>query len=192
MPDPVISFDALKVKTLAAYTVHRNPQGLLDEVTFNVKHYEDVEGKKRWKWGEWSKYETLLHEQIHLWQQNKGKNPYKGGSYTHNREFVIKAEDFGLHVAYGVGWHTDIADDPFASLMEERGIPRPQDVPRAEGTKLDWFRLAPEKGRSTLMKYSCACGEHIRVGSKNWPGAICKKCGTEYVQSLTNVLYKAP
>ncbi len=45
-PDPVISFDDLRNRrTLAAYTLHRNPQGLLDEITFNTAHYEDVDGK---------------------------------------------------------------------------------------------------------------------------------------------------
>src|SRR5215211_2936723 len=40
LPDPVISFDDLRNRrTLAAYTLHRNPQGLLDEITFNTAHY---------------------------------------------------------------------------------------------------------------------------------------------------------
>ncbi len=192
LPDPVISFDALKIKTLAAYTIHRNPQGLLDEITFNTMHYETVDGKKVFKFGEWSTYEILLHEQVHLWQQNFGNNPYIRGSCMHNREYVIKAESYGLHVAYGMGWHTDIADDPFADLMEGLGKPRPADVPKADNSKSDYFRLTPEKGKSTLTKWSCSCGEHVRVGSKNWPGAICKNCGTEYIQPLTNVLYEAP
>jgi hypothetical protein len=39
LPDPVISFDDLwNIKTLATYTLHRNPQGLLDEITFNTVH----------------------------------------------------------------------------------------------------------------------------------------------------------
>ena len=42
LPDPVISFDDLRNRrTLAAYTLHRNPQGLLDEITFNTAHYVD-------------------------------------------------------------------------------------------------------------------------------------------------------
>src|SRR5215210_1934004 len=54
LPDPVISFDDLRnKKTLAAYTLHRNPQGLLDEITFNTAHYEEDEDKKVWVWGRW-------------------------------------------------------------------------------------------------------------------------------------------
>jgi hypothetical protein len=41
VPDPVISFDNLRQsRTLAAYTLNRNPQGLLHEVIFNTEHYE--------------------------------------------------------------------------------------------------------------------------------------------------------
>ncbi len=50
LPDPVISFDNLRnQKILAAYTLHRNPQGLLDEITFNTAHYIEKDGKKVWK-----------------------------------------------------------------------------------------------------------------------------------------------
>ena len=67
LPDPVISFDNLRnMRTLAAYTLHRNPQGLLDEITFNTEQYEDQEGKKVWRFGRWAQLETLLHEQVHL------------------------------------------------------------------------------------------------------------------------------
>src|SRR5687768_18577869 len=47
LPDPVISFDDLRNRrTLAAYTLHRNPQGLLDEITFNVVHYDRSEERR--------------------------------------------------------------------------------------------------------------------------------------------------
>ncbi len=39
MPDPVISFDKMRVEALAAYMLVRNPQGLLDEITFNTAHF---------------------------------------------------------------------------------------------------------------------------------------------------------
>ena len=80
LPDPVISFDDLRNRrTLAAYTLHRNPQGLLDEITFNTVHYEEEGGRKVWHYGKWAQLETLLHEQIHLWQQNFGEHLVKPG-----------------------------------------------------------------------------------------------------------------
>ncbi len=195
LPNPVISFDDLRnKKTLAAYTVHRNPQGLLDEITFNTAHYKREEGKKAWAWGKWAQLETLLHEQVHLWQQNFGEHPVKPGHSTHNKEFTDKCESLGLHPMPNIGCHTQVADGVFAQLMEEIGIERPKDVPREEGgkpNKKDWFRPEKEKGKSTLSKYTCGCGERVRVGKKDWPGATCKACGTEYVkdEGLTHVVY---
>ena len=131
MPDPVISFDDLRNnKTLAAYTVSRNAQGLLDEITFNTAHYVQEDGKMVWSYGRWAQLETLLHEQIHLWQQRVGKSPVKPGRSHHNKEFVNKCEGLGLHPMPYVGCHVAVADGVFAQLMAELGIPRPDDVPR--------------------------------------------------------------
>ena len=93
LPDPVISFGNLRnLNTLAAYTLVRNPQGLLYEITMNTQQYADViidgKGKKQWGPGKWAQLETLLHEQVHLWQQNFGQNPVKPGRPYHNKEFV--------------------------------------------------------------------------------------------------------
>src|SRR5215216_6482300 len=150
LPDPVISFDDLRnKKTLAAYTLHRNPQGLLDEITFNTAHYQEDERKKVWVWGRWAQLETLLHEQVHLWQENFGEHRHKPGRVAHDKEFVEKCESLGLHLMPVVGCHTEVADGVFATLMNELGIPRPTDVPRetAETFKTDWFRPTKEKGR---------------------------------------------
>ena len=93
LPDPVISFANLRNNnTLAAYTLVRNPQGLLYEITLNTEHYvdEDRDEKKvkGWSFGRWAQLETLLHEQVHLWQQNFGTDPVKPCIPYHNKEFV--------------------------------------------------------------------------------------------------------
>ena len=183
MPDPVISFDNLRNnKTLAAYTISRNAQGLLDEITFNTAHYEAKDGKEAWVFGTWAQLETLLHEQIHLWQQRVGLKPVKPGRSHHNKEFIDKCESLGLHPMPDVGCHLRVADGAFAQLMKEFGIERPDDVPK-DRSKLDWFKPEKEKGKSTLRRWECNCGQKIRVGKADWPGAICKACGTEYVLS---------
>src|SRR6266545_377633 len=136
LPDPVISFDDLRnQKTLAAYTLHRNAQGLLDEITFNTAHYVEEDGKKVWAFGKWAQLETLLHEQVHLWQENFGKSQHKPGRVHHDKEFVAKCESLGLHPMPVVGCHTEVADGVFGQLMQELGIPRPEDVPRIDWTK---------------------------------------------------------
>ena len=204
LPDPVISFDDLRNnKTLAAYTLHRNPQGLLDEITFNTVHYEETEGKKVWVWGKWAQLETLLHEQVHLWQENFGRHKHKPGRVAHDKEFTEKCESLGLHPLPVVGSHIAVADGPFAELMKELGIPRPEDVPRAEGErpiKRDWFRPKPEKGRSTLNKWECPhCGLKVRVGIKGNPELVHDSCSIDAGEKVflvrndgkTHTIYKA-
>jgi hypothetical protein len=172
LPDPVISFDNLRnMRTLAAYTLHRNPQGLLDEITFNTEHFEDQEGKKGWRFGRWAQLETLLHEQVHLWQQNFGEDPVKPSKVYHNNEFVDKCESLGLHPMPVKGCHIAVADGVFAQLMGELGIERPDDVPKLDGLKIDWFKFLSDlegkerKGTSTLKKWCCPeCGMKVRMG----------------------------
>jgi hypothetical protein len=185
LPDPVISFDNLRnLNTLAAYTLVRNPQGLLYEITFNAEHYIDGGGKKVWRFGKWAQLETLLHEQIHLWQQNFGKDPVKPGRPYHNKEFVEKCESLGLHPKIGIGCHIQLADGSFEILMKEMGIERPQDLPTLpEDLRIDWFKwfldLLDKKprGRSSLSKWTCPeCGLNARIGIKGNPELIHHPC----------------
>jgi hypothetical protein len=151
----------------------------LDEITFTTVHSKKEEGKKVWAWGKWAQLATLLHEQVHLWQQNFGENPVKPGRVHHNKEFVDKCESLGLHPLPGVGAHIKVADGVFAQLMNELGFPRPDDVPREinKPRKKDWFRPAPEKGRSTLHKWECPdCGIKVRVGIKGDPKLVHDTC----------------
>lgn len=177
LPDPVLSFDNLRNQgTLAAYRLVRNPQGLLYEIILNTEHYTELDGKKTWIFGKWAQLETLLHEQVHLWQQNFGKNPVKPGKAYHNREFVDKCESLGLHPMLSVGCHTRLADGPFALLMKELGIEPPDVANQPEGLRADWFKwlldfLGKErKGRSSLTKWTCPeCGMNVRMGIKDDP-----------------------
>lgn len=41
LPDPVISFERMRIDTLASYSLVRNPQGLLYEITMNARHILD-------------------------------------------------------------------------------------------------------------------------------------------------------
>ena len=180
MPDPVISFEDMRnYNTLASYTLIRNPQGLLDEITFNSQHYlENKEtNKKEWEFGRWAQMETLLHEQIHLWQQNFGKNPVQLGKIYHNKEFVGKCNSLGLHPKLGEGWHTKLADGPFEKLMNELGIEKPKDLPKGKSEfDTDWFKWLlgfkgkKRKGKSTLKKWCCPeCGLNVRMGISGNP-----------------------
>lgn len=181
LPDPVISFKNLRNRnTLAAYTLMRNPQGLLYEITMNSQQYirEENDGNKtiKWQFGKWAQLETLLHEQIHLWQQNFGNDPVKPGKSYHNKEFVEKCESLGLHPLPGVGCHTELADGAFAKLMGELGIEPPKAKFESEKSNTDWFKRYLDslgkrrKGASTLNKWTCpVCGLNARMGVKDNP-----------------------
>lgn len=181
LPDPVISFGNLRNKnTLAAYMLVRNPQGLLYEITMNSEQYltEEQDGKKaqQWRFGRWAQLETLLHELVHLWQQNFGVDPVKLGRIYHNKEFVEKCESLGLHPMPGAGCHTRLADGNFAILMKEMGIDPPDFSERPLDLGVDWFKWRLDtlgkgkKGVSTLHKWTCPeCGLHARIGIRGDP-----------------------
>lgn len=201
LPDPVVSFDDLRNKrTLAAYTLIRNPQGMNHEITFNTEHYQDAEGKKIWKFGEWALNETLLHEQIHLWQQTVGSDSVKLGKVYHNKEFVDKCENLGLHPMPGKGCHVAVADGVFAQLMGELGIERPE-MPPTEEMRIDWFKFLEDwlgkeaKGRSTLKLWCCpGCGLKVRMGVQSDPMLrhhVCENAENPMVFLIPGDVYKA-
>jgi hypothetical protein len=174
MPDPVLSFDNLRNKrSLAAYRLTRNPQGLNYEIIINSQHYEEVDGKMKWKFGEWALLETLTHELVHEWQQTVGKDPVQVGKVYHNKEFVDKCENIGLHPKLGEGYHLKVADGPFEILMNELGIEKPP-VLDIDLDDIDWFKWffkdKERKGRSTLKKWDCPnCGLKVRIGISGDP-----------------------
>ena len=177
MPDIVLSFERLNVRILAGYTLKRNPQGLLYEITFNTRHLERPL---------WETLETLMHEYIHLWQQNYGQHPVSRN--YHNREFVGRCERIGLHPAIGSGVHLRPADGAFAEFLKAYTVPEPPPLAEPKfgpkGKPLDWWTTPEDRrrrrGRSTLAKWSCGC-QNARVGAKDFQ-ARCLKCGRVFVR----------
>ena len=191
LPSVLIAIDSERNnKVLASYSLVPDEYGLSFKINMNKQHYIDSQDDennkiKTWRYDEWAQMETLVHEIGHHWQQMLGENPYKmGARVTHNREFCGKMAQLGIHCA-PEGYHTKLADinSPFGQLMKEWGIEPPIDVPEAD-FEVHWFREhfrdREKKGRSTLKKYSCHCGQNIRVGKQEWPGAICNSCGSQY------------
>ena len=125
--------------------------------------------------------ETLSHEQVHLYLHHLSDIDGKHRP-SHGVEFVQKCESIGLHVLPARGSHYQVADadSPFGRIMKELGIERPDDVPRSDGDKRDWFRPRKERGKSSLEKYTCPeCGLNVRIGVKEDPGIIHHKCSVE-------------
>lgn len=173
MPEAVLSFERMDHRILAAYTLRRNAQGLLYEITFNVKHLDRPL---------WETLETLMHEYVHLWQQNYGQHPVERN--YHNEEFVSVCEALGLHPLIGSGVHLQPADGLFAEFLKAYGVPEPDPLAEPKmnpkGKPLDWW-ADPEKrpqGRSTLRKWSCGC-QNVRVGTAEFH-AQCLRCGNVF------------
>jgi hypothetical protein len=170
MPETVLSFESMDHRILAAYTLRRNAQGLLYEITFNTKHLRRAL---------WETLETLMHEYVHLWQQNFGEHPVQRN--YHNVEFVQRCEALGLHPAVGSGAHLKPADGVFAEFLKGHSIAEPEPIRgvklNPKGKPLDWWANPRERrrGRSTLVKWSCGC-QNVRVGTKEFH-AQCLKCG---------------
>jgi hypothetical protein len=184
LPEPVIAFENLRNKnTLAAFRLTRSPEGLQNEIILNTEHYTDQEGKKVWEYGRWAQLETLLHEQVHEWQQVFGKDPVSLRRIYHNKEFVEKCESLGLHPKLGEGYHLQLADGPFAILMKELGIEPPNLEVKPDELNIDWFKWLLDfegkgkKGTSTLSKWECPeCHLKVRIGIKGDPEIVHDPC----------------
>jgi len=93
-------------------------------------------------------------------------------------------ESLGLHLKLDEGFHTKLADEPFAVLMKELGVEQPEELPTLPPElNIDWFKwllkeLGKEKkGISTLTKWTCPeCGLNARIGIKGNPEMVHDPC----------------
>jgi hypothetical protein len=165
LPQAVIAIQDLRVDTLAAYRLVPNAVGLPWEISLNAKYLARPV---------WEQAESLLHETIHLYQEdgaNAGRSRFAGelfkpckGGY-HNQQFVELGEEVGLHPILGIGAHWRPADGQFERLMDRLGYEKPAyargEFARPEGpvtggrTAAWWFAAdrGRAKGSSSLIKY---------------------------------------
>src|SRR5215212_1787192 len=196
VPPPVTAFEDLRNKnTIAAYDLLPDEYGIVGKITFNTAHYKDAVDEsgrhiKVWERGRYSQGETLLHEYIHLWQQiGRGKDPYRWEKHrkdTHNKEFVSKAEELGIHPMPVRGVHTKIAtpSSPIDILLKEIGVFPPYGAyGKPEDDKRNWADWVLSKdgqkprGKSTLNKWICPdCGLAVRIGIKSDPMLVHDAC----------------
>jgi hypothetical protein len=163
----VLGFDKTDYRILAWYRLGKNSFGLDDEIVLNEVNLDRPL---------YSVLETVLHEEIHLYQQRFGEHPVKRN--YHNEEFVAKCESLGLHPLPIIGAHYMPADGPFEQLLKEYGILKPHFDPVQEGEKRNyWQPPEKKKGRSTLALWECECDppQKARVGKDNF-FATCDVC----------------
>jgi hypothetical protein len=114
------------------------------------------------------KLETLVHEQIHLFQEMTATGSKTGG--YHNKAFIEKATEIGLKAMPGRGCHLGPPGNPFVALLKAYGIsfdPRSQDVaaPLVGGAKT--------RPHSRLRRWACACKAVWCGGTLE---AMCLRC----------------
>lgn len=163
IPLPALRLCPLRISRLGHYYCGFNEFGLQNEIAISTRHIEACMHQDRW----WRVLGTLLHEQLHLWQQVHGK---PGRRNYHNVQYQKKAEALGLLIdRYG---HTDYAPNSrFMNLLQSHGvnvpsIQQPMTEPRGVG-------------QSKLKKWSCGC-TNVRVAVADFR-AVCLKCNERFV-----------
>lgn len=200
----IVRPDQYQAQVVEAMTRYVNKHGLNYEITFNTQSFQDVEedtpaGKvKRKEWaygGDWGFYESELHELVHCWQQTVVTDEKP----DHNKTFHDKMMDFGIPTAPN-GSHLDLAEEgkPFAILMKEWMVARPDLKDMPQGADLSWliwwfeqmFGKEKRKGKSTLILYECpSCGLKLRVGRAKEELEIgCIKCSREKNVSTQDIV----
>jgi hypothetical protein len=156
VPEVTLGVDYLRCTRLGHFRRGHNGFGLKGEIVLNRLHL----GRDR---VDIDSLGTLLHEQLHGWEQDHGK-PGKWGYHT--VAFIRKAGSLGLIVDHR--GHTSYApDSPFTRLLQKHGIIIP---PLGEPVV-----FTRQVGESKLKKWSCGC-TNARVAVADFR-ARCLKCG---------------
>lgn len=186
IPNLVIGVESMRIDVLASYHLKENSVGLPYEITFN-EHYI--------KRPIWELNESLLHEMVHLFQQETpGMQPCKHN--YHNAQFVAICEELGLHPRLGSGAHWRPADGQFERLMTRFGVNKPAyaeagnvEVP-PESPKKHWWDddRGKAKGKSNLILYlnpDCKKKQPCKLRSgRSDLNIVCQDCGGKFDPQL--------
>lgn len=167
IPSVPLRMARLRWNCLGHFMPGFNDFGLQNEIALDVKHL--IYRLETGSW--WEVLATLLHEQLHFWQQLNGKPPKPGPGNYHNIQYRGKAERLGLIIS-DRGVNEDyVADGPFLRLLEEKGVEVPKIMFQDRAS-----RLRKRQG-SKLKKWSCGCKRpiNVRVAVQDFQ-AECLKC----------------
>jgi len=146
-------------RRLGHFRAGPNGFGLSSEIAINQNYL----GKGPF----WDVLGTLLHEQLHAWQEVHGK-PGRGN--YHNKEFRLKADSLGLVVdSSGVTQYRQ--PSPFTEVLERYGIK----VPKLAAITPPRPAL---RGTSKLKLWYCGC-TRVRVAVARFK-ALCLNCNREF------------
>lgn len=156
-----LRIDVLRASTLGHFRRGCNGFGLEGEIAINILNIElanfyDTLG-------------TLLHEQLHAWQQAHGR---PGRGTYHNVEFRNRAAAYGVLVdQYGHQRYAE-GDTPFMRVLAKHGL----DVPAIHKPP------ARVRGSSKLKLWQCGCrhrSPNVRVAVADF-AATCLHCGHQF------------
>ena len=145
-----------------------NDFGLQNEIAIDLLHL--VFRLETGDW--WQVLGTLLHEQLHFWQQLNARPSKPGPGNYHNVQYRDKARHLGLSVSSrGVNEGYD-PEGPFLKLLAEKGVVDPATFRQQHDTS----PARPRVG-SKLRKWSCGCERpvNVRVAVADFR-AVCLKC----------------
>jgi hypothetical protein len=149
-------------RCLGHYRPGYNGLGLRCEIVISESHLERAVQESAW----WRVLGTLLHEELHCWQEFHGKS---GRRNYHNVQFRRKATELGLIVdERGVTRYDP--GSPFFALLERHGVQAPA-LPKPN---LHQSRTKPVK----LHLWVCGCTK-VRVGRAHF-NAKCLDCGNQF------------
>jgi hypothetical protein len=160
---PAIGVERLRVELVGTYRPGRNGLGLRHEIVLNSLYL----GRPLCQ-----QLATLLHEVLHEWQALYGK---RGRGNYHNRQFRIKARQFGLIVDQ-YGHNQRVEPGRFTQLLMAHGVDIEGLPTVGEADEAPVFRARP-RGTSKLKKWSCACTNAWVATELH---ARCTYCGVEF------------
>ncbi len=170
IPEVTIGIKDLGRQYNGQFLEGHNSLGLRREIIIDRRHIEECLSQETW-------YEvlgTLLHEQLHAWQEEHGKS---GKRNYHNKQFQRKAAELGLIISpQGYKQYEAPDDSPFFSVLEKHGVCVPK-LP--EPDRLNGQRA--RSGNSKLKLWVCGCRPpvKVRVGRAVFQ-ARCLICGCDF------------
>jgi hypothetical protein len=157
IPQVAICVEPLNRRRYGHFRPGPNGFGLCSEIAINQRHLGDRPF--------WKTLGTLLHEELHAWQQVHGR---PGQNNYHNKEFRRKAESLGLLIdSNGSTQYTN--PSPFEQLLHRHGITVPNMVP---------VEVPRRHGSSKLKLWRCRC-TNVRVAVSDFR-ALCLKCDQNF------------
>jgi len=166
VPVPVLSFERTRVTTLGHYVIGRNSIGVRENINLNKAHLNRPL---------WEILSTLLHEMCHSFEYIYIPKGDRTQSWYHKKAFRIKLASFGI-LSNEKGCHIGITD-PFVHILRQHGVTFDRSI--QPGMTIAIAPKAKPKGKSKLKKWSCPCGQNVRVGKKDF-FATCDLCNAKF------------